>query len=101
MFERVLAGRGLAAPSHVIETSSLVMLRGLLLESDRITVVSRHQVRFEEQAGLLATLPFDVGRTDRPIGITRRRHGSLSPAAELLAEEIRKAGREFSQEQDH
>ena len=101
MFERVLAGRGLAAPSHVIETSSLVMLRGLLLESDRITVVSRHQVRFEEQLGLLATLPFDVGRTDRPIGITRRRHGSLSPAGELLAQEIRKAGREFSQEQDH
>lgn len=101
MFERVLADRGLAVPPHVVETSSLVMLRGLLLESDRITVVSRHQVRFEIQTGLLAGLPFDVGRTGRPIGITRRRNGSLSPAAALLTEEIRKAGREFSHEQDH
>ena len=100
MFERVLSGRGLAVPTHVIETSSLVMLRGLLLESDRITVVSPHQVRFEIRAGSLATLPFDVGKTDRPIGITRRRNGSLSPAAELLAGEIRKAGSEFSHEQD-
>jgi LysR family transcriptional regulator, regulator for genes of the gallate degradation pathway len=100
IFEQMLAEKGLAVPSHVIETSSLVMLRGLLLESDRITVVSRHQVRFEEQTGLLAALHFDLGGTDRPIGITRRRNSSLSPAATLLADQIRRVAGDFSQEQD-
>lgn len=95
LFEKTILGRGLALPLHIIETSSLVTLRGLLLESDRITVLSRHQVRFEEQTGLLATLPLHLGGTERPVGITRRRLGALAPAAELLASELRKAAAEF------
>ena len=95
LFERDLIERGLAVPPHVIETSSLVTLRGLLLESDRVTILSRHQIRFEEQTGLLAALHFKLAGTERAIGITRRKHGSLSPAADLLAEKVREAAAEF------
>lgn len=91
LFEEVIRARNLQSPLHVIETSSLVLLRGLLLESDRLTVLSRHQIHFEEQSGLLATLPFELGGTSRPFGMTRRRIGALSPAAELLAAEVRRA----------
>jgi LysR family transcriptional regulator of gallate degradation len=91
LFEKAIADSGLTVPPHVIETSSLVMLRGLLLESDRVTILSRHQIRFEEQTGLLAPLPFDLSGTDRPIGLTHRKTGSLSPAATLFADEIRAA----------
>lgn len=89
LFDRAVSLRGLAAPPHVIETSSLVTLRGLLMESDRVTILSRHQILFEEQCGLLAVLTFELHGTARAIGITRRRRGSMSPAAELLADEIR------------
>lgn len=95
LFEKTILERGLQLPLHVIETSSLSMLRGLLLESDRVTILSRHQIRFEEQAGLLATLPFQLSGTERPVGITRRRIGALSPAAELFIAEFRSAAAEF------
>jgi LysR family transcriptional regulator of gallate degradation len=98
LFERAIADQGLTVPPHVIETSSLVMLRGLLLESDRITILSRHQIRFEEQTGQLAALAFDLSGTGRPIGLTHRRNGSLSPAATLFADEVRAAAADFSSE---
>jgi LysR family transcriptional regulator of gallate degradation len=94
MFEQAVLGLGLQLPLHVIETSSLVMLRGLLLESDRVTILSTHQIRFEEEAGLLATLPFQLSGTERPIGMTWRRIGALSPAAELFVAELRAAAGE-------
>jgi len=95
-FEKAVSNSGFDGPTHVVETSSLVMVRGLLLESDRITVLSRHQVRYEEKAGLLAALPFELKGTERPLGITRRRIGSLSPAASLFADEVRRAAAEFA-----
>ncbi len=96
LFEQAILGRDLELPGHVVETSSLVMLRGLLLESDRVTVLSRNQVLFEEQAGLLAALPFELTGTERPFGLTRRRAGALSPAAELFVEEVRKSALDFA-----
>ena len=81
-------------PRHVIETSSLVLLRGLFFESDRLTVLSLHQVRFEYQSGLLAALPFELRGTRRPFGVTRRRNGVLSPAAELFVREFRVAAQQ-------
>jgi LysR family transcriptional regulator, regulator for genes of the gallate degradation pathway len=89
LFEEALFRRGLPGPGHVIETSSLVTLRGLLLESDRITVLSHHQIHFDEQYGMLMVLPFDLKEASRPIGITRRVHGKPSPAAELMMSEVR------------
>ena len=89
LFERAVSLRGLTVPPHVVETSSLVTLRGLLMESDRVTILSRHQILFEEQCGLLAVLTFELSGTARAIGITRRRRSSMSPAAALLADEIR------------
>lgn len=95
LFEQAILGRGLQAPPHVIETSSTVMLRGLLLQSDRITVLSQHQIHFEEEAGLLAAVPFDLSGTERPIGMTRRRIGALSPAADLFVDNVRAAATEY------
>ena len=95
LFEQAILQRELPLPEHVIETSSMTLLRGLLLESDRITVLSRHQIHFEEQAKLLAALPFELSGTERPFGMTRRRIGALSPAAELFVDEVRTAAREY------
>jgi len=93
LFEESINRRGLPLPDHVIETSSLVTLRGLLLESDRVTVLSRQQIHFDEQYGMLKALPFNLERASRPIGITRRAQCLPSPAAELLMEEIRAIAR--------
>jgi LysR family transcriptional regulator of gallate degradation len=95
LFEKAIDKQGLPVPEHVIETSSMVTLRGLLLQSDRITVLSHHQIHFDEEYGMLQTLTFDLKEASRPIGITRRSHGKPSPAAELMISEIRKVVEEI------
>ena len=89
LIESAIVARALPMPEHVVETSSLVVLRGLLMETDYMTPLSRHQVFLEERHGMLAALPIELGETRRPIGITRRAGGSIPPAAELLASELR------------
>ncbi len=89
LFEAALENHDLAPPQHVVETSSTVMVRALLAEADQITVLSKHQIYYEEQYGLLAALPFDLPETTRPIGITRRAQSSVAPAAELLMNDIK------------
>ena len=63
--------RELAAP---IESNSLVAARALLMNSDRLMLLSVQQIQFEREAGQLAPLPHPFGRVVRGIGLTRRRN---------------------------
>jgi LysR family transcriptional regulator of gallate degradation len=89
LFEQVVTAHGISIPQHVTETSSLVVLRGLLLGSDRITLLSRHQIHYEEECGMLVALPYLLTDVSRPIGITQRAGSSLSPAAGKIIDTIR------------
>ncbi len=89
--ENAMSMRGLPMPEHIVETSSLVLLRGLLMEADYVTALSRHQVFFEEANDMLVALSIELPETSRPIGITLRASGSIPPAAELLISELRNA----------
>lgn len=71
-FSAFFAEHGIA-PHASVETSSLVTIRGMLMESDKITLLSRHQILFEESAGLLTVLPVEIPNGERPIGMTVRR----------------------------
>jgi len=88
LFESAITDHGLISPQHVVETSSTILLRGLLLETDHITVLSRHQIFYEEKHGMLMALPFELTGTRRPIGITRRANSSMAPAAKLLIDDL-------------
>lgn len=69
-FESLFAGN---RPRGLIETSSQILVRGLLLGSDRLTLISAHQIRHEHELGLLVILPVDLSGSERPIGLTVRR----------------------------
>ncbi len=91
LFEQVVKANGESIPEHVVETSSFVTLRGMLMNSDRLTVLSRRQVVLDEEFGMLKTLPVELlADTLHPIGITLRKRGTIAPVAQLLIEEIRK-----------
>ena len=64
---------------------------GLLLASDRIALLSRHQVYYEIKYGLLAVLPIALKGTGRAIGVTRRRDLIPTSAIRLLPREPRQA----------
>lgn len=69
-FESLFAGN---RPRGLIETSSQILVRGLLLGSDRLTLISAHQIRHEHELGLLVVLPVELPGSERPIGLTVRR----------------------------
>ena len=72
-FTHFFENNGLSPPEHVIECSSLVTTRGLLLESDRAALLSARQVEVEVRSGLLAVSTQHLQGTGRDIGITLRK----------------------------
>jgi DNA-binding transcriptional LysR family regulator len=73
----------------LIETSSLVMMRGALLRGDRLTLISTNQIVIEQQLGLLAPLPVPTPGSARRIGLTIRRGWRPTATHELLMAHIR------------
>jgi len=59
-------------PRSTLQTSSPNLTRAILTETDRITLVSRHESRAEEEMGLLTVLPFAVPHPARQVQVTTR-----------------------------
>ena len=85
-------GQGAAAPSPAVETGDLALLRGLLVASDMLTVLSAHQLHHEVRTGQLQVLPFAMPGLARSIGVTTRKNAHLSPGAVALMAEIEAVG---------
>jgi LysR family transcriptional regulator, regulator for genes of the gallate degradation pathway len=90
-FEAMFSADERARLSGLIETSSLVMMRGALLRSDRLTLISAHQIVTERELGLLAPLPVATPGSARRIGLTIRRDWRPTATHELLMNHIRAA----------
>jgi len=96
LFDETCRGYNMEPPKHAVQTSSQSMVRGLLLDSDRVALVSEHQIFYDRKAGLLEVLPVDLKETYRPIGITLRAYTQPSPAATLFLEELRGVAEELT-----
>ncbi|MEG3166235.1 LysR family transcriptional regulator [Sphingomonas sp. PB2P19] len=71
-WEQMFTDRGLAPPRLRIECGSVLVVRGLMLEDDWLTLMSRDQFLFEARAGLLAEIPGAGDSLRRHIGLTIR-----------------------------
>jgi DNA-binding transcriptional LysR family regulator len=89
-FNELFTRAGLTPPQRPIECNSLIAARALLLESDRVMLLSAHQAHYELQAGLLAALPHPHGKVVRPIGLTMRRDWRPTTSQQRLLELLRK-----------
>lgn len=58
---------------NIVECNSLDVARVLLIASDRLMLLSAHQISADLAAGTLAVLPHPSGRVVRRIGITLRK----------------------------
>ncbi len=94
IFDELFAASDDTSSGSPVESSSLTLIRGLLLESDRIALLSTHQIQHEQKLGLLATLPFTLRKTERPIGLTLRRNWRPTGAQKALLDALREAGRQ-------
>jgi LysR family transcriptional regulator, regulator for genes of the gallate degradation pathway len=93
-FDAIFAEHLDLRPKSIIEASSLVLIRGLLMDSDRITILSAHQVRQEKEWGLLAVLPFKLTDTRRPIGLTTRQGWHPTTSQSKFVDALRTVGRD-------
>ena len=78
-------------PGGMLETSSLVLLRGVLAGSDRLTLLSARQALYEIDQGLLAVVPYPVSLGSRRIGLTTRRGWRPTPTQAILIDHLRSA----------
>lgn len=89
LVQQLMVEHGFSEPSHVVESSSFVTLRGLVMDSNFVTILSRHQIIREEQVGMLAVINLALPGTSRPIGIMTRANSTASPAVLALIEKVR------------
>ena len=92
-FDDFFTRHDLEPPQAQVETTSTVLMKSLVMQSDALTFIPRELIWWEVQAGQLT--PLNVRGTDwtRIVGITRRRRGSVSPAAARLIEALREVAR--------
>ena len=96
-FEQVMHAAGLPVPKNCLESNALVALRGLLIESDRLSILSRNQIHYEELHGMLSVLPIDMRGSERPIGITTRADAKRSVGLDALMRHLRAVGDEMKE----
>jgi len=71
IFEALQAEQQVHAPEMgYVETGSLVALRGVLMESDAVAILSPRQIEYERSQGLLDVLDFPLPPSGRAIGVT-------------------------------
>lgn len=94
-FDDLFLAQGLEPPAAAIETTSTVLMKSVVMHSDHLAYIPRELIYWEERAGQLVALTVAGMQWERRVGITRRRRGTLSPAARLVIEAVKTAAREL------
>jgi DNA-binding transcriptional LysR family regulator len=94
-FDDLFRAHDLEPPDAAVETTSTVLMKAVVMQSDVLTFIPRELIWWEEQAGQLLPLKVLEGDWVRSVGITRRRRGSMSPAARLLIEALKTTAVDF------
>lgn len=91
---------GSPSPKASIETSSLVLTRAIILESDSLAMLSRRQIAIEERASLLRCIPVagDVLKRlgTRTIGLTVRANWMPSKLQQDFIQHVRHAATQLA-----
>ena len=76
---------------NIVECNALDVARALLIASDRLMLLSAHQIRGDLAAGKLAVLPHPCGRVVRRIGITVRKGWRPTATQQVFLDMLREA----------
>lgn len=88
-FDDYFRGHGINPPTAWVETTSTVLMKSLVMQSDALTFIPRELFHWEERARQLRALPVSGVEWVRAVGLTRRRQGALSPASRFVMECLR------------
>ncbi len=97
-FEDLFKSKCAGTPSQLIECNSFAAIRGLLLESDAVTLLSPHQAHYEIEADLLKALPHPQGNIARAIAATIRSDWAPTRAQKRFMELLKTRGHDAAQD---
>lgn len=92
-FDELLRNAGTRAAVAAIECNSLIAARAILLASDRLMLLSAHQIQHELGTGQLVALPHPQGHVVRSIGLTIRRDWRPTQVQLSLLDALRRHAR--------
>lgn len=95
-FERAFRAAGVEPPLTVLEANSAIMLQALLLDSDRLALLSRRQMYYGIAAGVFSVLPVEVKDTARYIGLTMRADADPNTTMTSFIHELGRLAAELS-----
>lgn len=88
-FEQALLAADLPLPADALRVNSALMMQALLVQTDRLALMSPSHLRDQIAAGLLAELPVPVQHEPRMIGLVRRADYLPTPGAQALLVALR------------
>ena len=71
-------------------------MRSLLLENDRLTMISPNRAYFELEIGLLNIVPFETSKMEFSFDYTMRKQASLSPSTLEFIDILNELGKDES-----
>ncbi|AJK46483.1 transcriptional regulator, LysR family [Burkholderia plantarii] len=93
-FELMFQRASLAPPSNVVETAALLFITRVLEKSDMIAVLAKDVADYYAGHGMVEILPLPMECWMDDFGLITPAEKLLSPAAALMIEALRSAGRE-------
>jgi DNA-binding transcriptional LysR family regulator len=79
-------------PVRVV-SSSMALLRGVLAEGQYVSIVSRHQIKVDEELGVITALDVPLSGHIRDIGLTYRDNWRPTDSQNTFIEHLRKFGK--------
>ncbi len=89
------AAHGLPLPTVQIEANSISLLPGLIAQSNLLSFIARESLEFGKNMQHLREVPLEQTTMKRSVGVTLRKGGYLSPAAEGMLQMLRDNGGDF------
>ena len=87
--ERFLVANGIGEIPERIETVADAFGRAFTRQTDAVWIISRGVVALDVSEGALVELPFDMGDTSGPVGLTLRADSADSPVVRMFATALR------------
>jgi LysR family transcriptional regulator, regulator for genes of the gallate degradation pathway len=88
-FDTLFARHDISTPVDIVETDSMILLRQLMLDDDRLTMTSPYRALTELQAGLLQVMPFRINDLSLFFGYQLRTQRELPPCLRVFVETLR------------
>jgi len=93
-FDDFFIRQALTPPLAVVETTSTVLMKSWVMQSEALTFIPKELIYWEEKAGQLVELTLPGAAWSRRVGLSRRKKGSISPAGRVLIESLRRIAKE-------